>query len=222
MIGSSTDLSAVFALVAVMSIGAEFCTRIVIGIIDDVAGTAITNLEIDDITRASIDQVMRIAAAGSKSCAHPRPQERFAVIADEVRCSLQNEDKLILVRMGMPQARNRTGLESGLIDAEIPQTETIPQYLSGATGQSIAKGKWKAPPPRLSGDILGGECDRPVVAIVAFFHHTLFRGLGRSLAAVNASPIRLRANPTGSARTGAQAHRPNSSRNVDSGLHLHR
>jgi hypothetical protein len=76
----SIDRGAVFVRIAVIVAG-EFCMNIVSGIIDGVAGTAITDFEIDDVGITSIAEMM-VAGSGPKSCAHPWSQQRFAIIGD--------------------------------------------------------------------------------------------------------------------------------------------
>src|SRR5579863_3652125 len=92
-----------------------------------IAGRAISDLEIDDISRRAIDELMR-DAGGGKAGAHAGRQRDLALIGDESRMTFDDVDELVLPAVTMQEGGFAARPQSREIDAEILEAEEIAQW----------------------------------------------------------------------------------------------
>src|SRR3954468_23613396 len=101
----------------------EHRLEIVVGIGALVSRRAIANLQVHDVLRGLVDDLMGVPVASPESRAHPRRQSRPAIVGAQRGMALQHVQELILPGMGMPQRRDGAWREARQIDAEAPQPE---------------------------------------------------------------------------------------------------
>src|SRR5215470_8026909 len=113
--------------------------EIVVGISRRIASRPIADLEIDNVDRGSIDEVMPVAGAGFEAGAHARLERGLAAIGDERRTAFEDVDELVLLGMCVPERRHRPRFQRGEIDAKDGQSEEIAQRAFDPSTDSARK-----------------------------------------------------------------------------------
>lgn len=98
--------------------------EVVAGIAALVAGGAVADLEIDDVARRPVDQMMRDARR-REARAHARREVDLARVGDERRRAFQNIDELVLLRVSMQQRGLASGQKPRQVHAEVLQAEDV-------------------------------------------------------------------------------------------------
>ena len=105
-----------------------------------VTGTTVADFKIGYGFVSLIDQMMGGAVRCFKPSAHARREWRLPDVRNQRRMTLENIDKLILLRMHVTQRRHRAGRKRGEIHGEIRQAENIAKRAFSRPAIREAKG----------------------------------------------------------------------------------
>ena len=83
--------------------------QVVVRIGDVVASAAIPDFEIDDVTTATVDEMVPIRFALWKAGNHPRPEHFLPGLGDQSRLAFEHHHELIFERVPMAQGRGGEG-----------------------------------------------------------------------------------------------------------------
>src|SRR5262249_42798384 len=110
-------------------------------------------LEIDSDGIAGVLQMVSIARALGEGRAIASAEKRLAVVLDQDKFALEDEDELVLMTVPMALAGPLARRQCHQIDSEVPESSSVTEGLPGAPSARIVKG------PRVaSADALGNRC----------------------------------------------------------------
>ena len=129
--------------------------EIVIGVGHPVAGGAVAHLQIDHLIVRLVDEPMGVARAGREARAHAGCEEGGAGVRVQGGMAGNDVDEFILLGVGMPQGRHRTGLEHHPVHAEVTEAEDLPERPllppSHPGGEVLGIQRWALPQGRILG-----------------------------------------------------------------------
>src|ERR1019366_8265247 len=87
------------------------------------------DLEIDRVTAAAVDQLVRDAAAGLEAGGVARLEHGFAFVLDQHQLAFQHVDEFVFLLVPVPQRGGGARLDTRNIDAELRETHAVAQRL---------------------------------------------------------------------------------------------
>lgn len=113
--------------------------EVVIRVLCDVPGGAVTDLQQYYWIRGTIDELVRVAIPRRKPRAGTGIHCELTVVRDESRLPLQDEYEFVLLGVVVPQCGCRARLESGPIDSEVREPEDLAKRALETSGNDVGE-----------------------------------------------------------------------------------